>query len=111
MFSAYEVSLELVAALRAIVPLIKRHDKDLADQLTRAATSIVLNLGEGNQSAKGNRMKHCAIAHGSASEVRAALRTAAAWGWIDAASAAPDTLDRLMALLFRLNHPRPKARS
>ena len=109
MFIAYEVSLELVAALRPLVPIIKRHDKDLADQLSRAATSIVLNLAEGNESAKGNRMKHFAIAHGSASEVRAALRAAAAWGWIEAASAAPDVLDRLMALLFRLNHPRPRA--
>jgi four helix bundle protein len=106
MFIAYEVSLELITALRPIVPAIERHDRDLADQLRRAASSIALNLAEGNQSAKGNRQKHFAIAHGSASEVRAALQTAVAWGWIDVASAAPGVLDRLMALLWRLRHPR-----
>jgi four helix bundle protein len=109
MFIAYEVSLELIAALRPIVPLIAREDRDLADQLRRAASSIPLNLGEGNLSAKGNRQKHFAIAHGSASEVRAALRTAVAWGWIEAESAAPAVLDRLMALLWRLRHPRQSA--
>jgi four helix bundle protein len=106
MFIAYEVSLELITALRPIVPAIKVHDRDLADQLQRAASSIVLNLAEGNQSAKGNRQKHFAIAHGSASEVCAALQTAVAWGWIEPTSAAPAVLDRLMALLWRLRHPR-----
>ena len=106
MFIAYEVSLELVAALRPIVPTIERHDRDLADQLRRAASSVVLNLGEGNESAKGNRQKHFAIAHGSAAEVRAALQTAVAWGWIEPDGAAPIVLDRLMALLYRLRHPR-----
>ena len=109
MFIAYEVALELVTTLRPLVPLIERHDRDLADQLRRAASSIVLNLAEGNQSAKGNRQKHFAIAHGSASEVRAALQTAVAWSWIDADVAAPVVLDRLMALLWRLRHPRLRA--
>jgi four helix bundle protein len=106
MFIAYEVSLELVANLRSIVPVIERHDRDLADQLRRAGSSVVLNLAEGSKSAKGNKGKHFAIAHGSASEVRAALQTAVAWGWIDEKMAAPDVLDRLMALLWRLCHPR-----
>src|SRR5690349_20152498 len=106
MFIAYEVSLELVSNLRSIVPFIERHDRDLADQLKRAGSSVVLNLSEGSKSAKGNKGKHFAIAHGSASEVRAALQTAVAWGWIDEKMAAPAVLDRLMALLWRLCHPR-----
>jgi len=106
MFIAYQVSLDLIHALRPIVPVIANHDRDLADQIRRAASSIVLNLAEGNESAKGNRQKHFAIAHGSASEVRAGLQTAVAWGWIDAAVAAPAVLDRLMGLLWGLRHPR-----
>lgn len=106
MFIAYEVSLELIGALRPIVPIIERYDRDLADQVRRAGSSVVLNLAEGNKSAKGNRQKHFAIAHGSASEVRAALQTAVAWGWIEPSTAAPAVLDRLMALLWRLRHPR-----
>jgi four helix bundle protein len=88
------------------VPAIEAHDRDLADQIKRAASSVVLNLGEGQRSEKGNKRKHYAIAHGSASEVRAALLTAEAWGWIEGASKAFEQLDRLLALLWRLTHPR-----
>ena len=80
MFIAYEVSVELVTSLRDLVPLIERSDRDLADQLRRAASSVVLNLAEGQRSAKGNKHKHYAIAHGSANEVKAALELAQAWG-------------------------------
>jgi four helix bundle protein len=106
MFIAQEVALELVATIRPLMPVIERHDRDLADQLRRASTSVVLNLAEGAKSAKGNKQKHFAIAHGSAGEVRAALRAAVAWGWIDEKAAAPAILDRLHALLWRLTHPR-----
>ncbi len=106
MFIAYEVSLELVTALRPVVPLIERHDRDLADQIRRAASSVVLNLAEGQRSAKGNKQKHYAIAHGSANEVKAAMATAVAWGWLGDTVPALATLDRLLALLWRLTHPR-----
>ncbi len=48
------------------------------------------------------------IAKGSASEVRAALRTAVAWGWIDERDAVPAVLDHL-GLLWGLCHPRRAA--
>lgn len=106
MFIAYEVSLEVVSSLRSILPLVERNDRDLADQLKRAASSVVLNLAEGQRLTKGNRPKHFSIAHGSANEVRAALQTAIAWGWIEDASEPLAKLDRLLALLWRLTHPR-----
>ena len=106
MFIAYEVSLEVVRILRPLVPIIEAQDRDLADQLRRAATSVVLNLAEGQRSAKGNRNKHYAIAHGSANEVKAALDTAIAWGWIDDAAAPMRILDRLLGLLWGLTHRR-----
>ena len=83
MFIAYEVSLEVITSLRAVVPKLERHDRDLADQLKRAASSVALNLAEGQRLTKGNKAKHYVIAHGSANEVRAALQTAAAWGWLE----------------------------
>jgi hypothetical protein len=43
-FAAYDVSLELVRVLAPLVPAIKKHDRDLADQMRRAATSVVLNM-------------------------------------------------------------------
>lgn len=106
MFISYEVSVQLVASLRQLVPLIERSDRELGDQIRRAASSVVLNLAEGQRSAKGNKQKHYAIAHGSANEVKAALAVAVAWGWIDEAYEVSAILDRLLALLWRLTHPR-----
>jgi four helix bundle protein len=111
MLVAQEVAIEMIAAIRPLVPIIAKQDRDLADQLRRAASSVVLNHAEGTESAKGNRQKHYAIAHGSAAEVRAALQTAVAWGWIEGPMAAPKVLDRLMALLWGLTHPRAPARN
>ena len=39
-------SIELIEALRPLVPRIKRHDRALADQLVRAASSVALNIAE-----------------------------------------------------------------
>jgi len=105
-FIAFEVSLEVIKSLRSIVPVIEANDRDLADQIRRAASCVALNLGEGQRSEKGNKRKHYAIAHGSANEVRAALLTAVAWGWLTDPSEALALLDRLLALLWRLTHPR-----
>lgn len=55
---------------------------------------------------KGEQPKHYSIAHGSANEVKGALETAIAWGWIQDASEPLGHLDRLLALLWRLTHPR-----
>jgi four helix bundle protein len=110
MFITYEVSLELVCSLRDVVPLIKKRDRDLADQLHRAATSIVLNLAEGaRQTARNQRMRY-ESAHGSANEVKAALAVAQSWGWLADASRPLAILDRLLALLWRLTHPRGASR-
>ena len=106
MFIAYEVSVQLITSLRELVPVIERLDRDLADQVRRAASSVVLNLAEGQRSAKGNKQKHYAIAHGSANEVKAALEVACAWGWITQAEQSRAILDRLLAILWRLTHPR-----
>ena len=104
MLVAYEVSLQLVRSLREVVPVVERSDRELADQMRRAASSIVLNIAEGQRSAKGNKHKHYSIAHGSANEVRAALKLAVAWGWIAEADEPRLVLDRLLGLLWGLTH-------
>ncbi|HEX5063251.1 MAG TPA: four helix bundle protein, partial [Kofleriaceae bacterium] len=91
---------------KRLVPIIERSDRELGDQVRRAASSIVLNLAEGQRSAKGNKHKHYSIAHGSANEVKAALDVACAWGWIGEAHEPQRILDRLLAILWRLTHPR-----
>jgi four helix bundle protein len=106
MFIAYDVSVQLVSSLRELGPLVEQRDRDLADQLRRAASSVVLNLAEGQRSMKGNKQKHYALAHGSANEVKAALHVACAWGWVGEARQPLAILDRLLALLWRLTNPR-----
>jgi four helix bundle protein len=103
-FIALDVSYRLIEALSTIVPAIERQDRDLADQIRRAATSVSLNLAEGSRSLKGNRQKHFFIAHGSANEVKAGLCVAKAWGWVEGSDRALAVLDRLLALLWRLTH-------
>ena len=104
MFITYEVSLELIRSLRTVVPAIKKYDKDLADQLARAASSFTLNLGEGARSTAGNQRSRYESAHGSANEVKAAMQVAASWGWIEDLKPQLEILDRLLALLWRLTN-------
>jgi hypothetical protein len=42
-----QLSLQLVAEVRPAIERIARRDRDLAKQLTRAATSVALNVAEG----------------------------------------------------------------
>ena len=110
MFIAHDVSLELIRQLRTLLPAIQRFDRDLATQLRTAATSVTLNLSEGQRSGGGNQRRHYEIAHGSANEVKGVLAVAEAWGWIEDCAQARAILDRLLALLWRLTHPRPVSR-
>ena len=72
--------------VRELVPLlhtIREHDKSLADQLKRAAQSVVLNIAEGRGNDAGNARARFSTACGSAKEVRAALNVASDWGYIE----------------------------
>jgi four helix bundle protein len=75
-FQVEELSLELIDALAPLMPRIKQRDKDLADQLRRAASSIGLNCAEASFSDPGNRKARLFTAAGSAGETRHALRQA-----------------------------------
>ncbi len=105
-FHAYDAALALVAALRPVLEQLKQRDRALVDQLRRAASSVVLNIAEGNRRTGKDRLHFFRIAAGSAAEVRAALDVARAWGMIGAAPTAEAELDRVQAMLWRLTHPR-----
>jgi four helix bundle protein len=103
---ASRLALETIATLRPLLPRIRRHDRSLAVQLVRAASSLALNLGEGEYSDPGTRRARYCTAAGSANETRAALAVAVAWGYLSATQAEPTShrLDRVIAMLWRLTH-------
>jgi len=105
-FEAEEVAIQLIEALRPLVPRIKARDRALADQLTRAASSAALNIGEGNYSDPGNRRARFFTAAGSANEVRLALRIAVSWGVLARSDAdtAQALIKRLLSMLWKLTH-------
>ncbi len=104
MFQVESVSIELIQSLRPLVRRIRRADRSLADQLTRAASSVSLNIAEGNFSDPGNRKARLFTAAGSAGETRAALRVAVAWGYCssDDAAGAFELVERALAMLWKL---------
>ncbi len=96
---SYLLSLELVRELVPAIKLIARHDGSLAKQLTRALSSVPLNVAEAGGRVGGDRTHLLRIAYGSLREVNACLDTACAFGWLDALPA-PTLRDELGALLY-----------
>ncbi len=99
-----EHSYELATALGDLLRTLDRRNPDLARQIKRAASSVTLNIAEGNGRAGGNR-RHCfRIARGSVQEVSAALTIAISWGDLDAGAAAPslELADSISAMLWGL---------
>ena len=107
-FHVLEVALQLIHEVRGAAGRIAARDSDLGKQLTRAASSIALNVSEGRQRAGKDRAYHYRVAAGSAAETRTALRLAVAWGHVDDAAIADAlaSLDRIAAMLHRLVNPR-----
>jgi four helix bundle protein len=106
-FEAYEVALELAAALGPVITAVAQRDSSLSFQLRRAVASVALCLAEGARRAGKDRLHLYRVAAGSAAEVRAALALTRAWSFAAPArlSAAEALLDRVLAMLWRLTHP------
>ena len=106
-FQVEELAYELIAAVGPLVPQIKRQDRALADQLTRAASSIALNIAESAYSDPCNRRARLFTAAGSANETRAVLRVATTWRYctVEATAPAQALLDHVLAILWKLTHP------
>jgi four helix bundle protein len=94
--NVYDRARGVVRELVPLVHTIREYDKSLADQLKRAAQSVVLNIAEG----RGNDSTAC----GSAKEVRAALNVASDWGYIESRMAThlDERLDEVCAITWCL---------
>src|SRR5215471_18827746 len=102
MLVAYDIALDLIRALRPVVAQLRKHSRDAADQVERAASSIVLNLAEGDRRRGRDPGRFYDMAHGSAGEIRGALDLADAWGWQIESEQARALLDRELGLLWGL---------
>ena len=106
-FVAYDVSLDLIRALREPLALVRKRNADLARQLDRAADSIHLNLAEAGGRSGDDRRRHFRYAYGSLREVRAALELAVIKGWLDGNEPPHAIAHRLGGLLYGLAKPQP----
>lgn len=102
MLIAYTVALDLIRSLRPVVAQLRKYSADAADQVERAASSIVHNIAEGDRRHGRDPRRFFAMAHGSAGEIRGALDVAEAWGWQIDSEQARALLDRELALLWGL---------
>ena len=102
MLRIYTTAIEVIERLRPVVAKIEAHDRDLARQLRRAASSVVLNISEGSGSRGGTRRERYHNALGSARETGACLDVAAALGYVENIDAGLlDRLDHVRATLVR----------
>ncbi len=82
---------------------IDKRDADLARQLRRAASSVVLNVAEGSGSFGRMRTARYRTALGSARETLACLRVAEAFGYVDAMpEAVTQRMNRVVGTLVRV---------
>jgi len=102
--NVYDRARKVVQELAPLLQTIRDHDKSLADQLKRAAQSVVLNIAEARGNDAGNARARFSTACGSAKEVRAALNVASDWGYIEAhmATHLDGKLDEVCAITWCL---------
>jgi four helix bundle protein len=103
MLRIYETVIEVLKGLRPVVTQIEGHDRDLARQLRRAASSVALNVSEGSGCNGGTRRERYRNALGTARETGACLDVAVACGYVGEFDAALlDRLDKVRAVLVKI---------
>ncbi|HZU83623.1 MAG TPA: four helix bundle protein [Polyangiaceae bacterium] len=103
MLRIYDRVIDVLRGLRPIVAQIESHDRDLARQLRRAASSIALNVSEASGCRGGTRRERYLNALGSAREAGACLDVALAFAYVAAVDARVlDGLDHVRATLVKV---------
>ena len=102
--NVYDKARGVVREMGPLLRAIREQDKSLADQMRRAAQSVVLNIAEGRGSDAGNAKARFSTACGSAKEVRAGLNVASDWGYIEGhmATRLDERLDEVCAITWTL---------
>ena len=102
-FVLLELSLALIRLLKRLIAKVAVRDRDLANQLRRAASSVPLNIAEARRRGGRDRAHLFRVALGSAAEVAAALEVAVGWDYLDRAEIAEAlaALDQIQAMAWR----------
>lgn len=95
---------QTIGTIHGLCRVIARQDSDLSKQMKRAINSLGLNSGEGLSARGGNRTVRLESAMASGREVIFGLRIAGAAGYLapDRVAREVDTLDRIVATLYKL---------
>jgi len=98
-------ALQAAGGLRQVLPVIRKRDKSLFDQIHRAMNSVVLNIAEADGNDPGTAKARFASACGSAKEVRAGLQLAVAYGYFPRSrvTEVDIALDEVCAMSWRLS--------
>lgn len=101
----YHLALDVLVFANGVIEALPRGRSHLADQLTRASTSIVLHLAEGvGRHSKPDKRRYDLTARGSATESAALLDVCVRLKLIDEAGhrAAKEMLLRVVSMLIKL---------
>ncbi|UCF46509.1 MAG: four helix bundle protein [Myxococcales bacterium] len=98
-------ALQAAGGLRQLLPVVRKRDKSLFEQIHRALNSVVLNIAEANGNDAGTARTRFASACGSAKEVRAGIQLAVAYGYVPTSwiSEVDIALDEICAMSWRLS--------
>jgi len=99
---------EMVRVVHALSGKVAQHNRDLAQQMQRASTSVALNTSEGLYAKAGKRRSRLEDAVNSARETLMALRIAGACGYLQEgeASAAALEVESVIRVLWVLAYRR-----
>jgi four helix bundle protein len=98
-------ALQAASGLQYVLPVIRKRDRALFDQIHRAMSGVVLNIAEADGNDAGTATARFASACGSAKEVRAGLQLGVAYGYFPSTKvqAVDIALDEVCAMSWRLS--------
>lgn len=102
MLRIYPVCQEVAREALKVARVIKPFDKNLADQLARAGTSIPLNVSEGSYSQGGHRSSRYYSAMASASETRTIFELVEGAEWVARDEELHAKLNRIIGTLVKV---------
>ena len=99
---------EVGREIRALCEQIHGYDSELASQIRRAWVRAAMNAGEAQHRRGAKQVNRFDDAMGEAREAHTGLRMALAFSLIEQerAERVIDRVDRIVAILFKLSHPK-----